>query len=326
MLYDASDFGTDGTAIQACIDAAVVDQSKGAARDATIYVPRLRGRKAWTLTRPLRIGPYWQVHLCGDGQGHYASDWGGTLLDARTVDGPAIHVQGCAGLEVNGFALRFARIGVHLDADSDAAISGQQHVWRNLSMWSDMSDAVGVLVRGHGRWSEWGGVRLNNDQVGDATQFAHCQISVPNGTAVSVESKQTVGFLLHHCVIGGRVGLNVLCGDVRAIDCQFGGPSGSVHIQQRGQPQHFSSLAVERSYHELAAGGACFRGVGTNNRPTHLTACRFYAQGAGSHWLDAPGFSHLLARDCVFESASGITCKNDISSVAAITRPTYVRW
>lgn len=322
MRYDASTYGNDGRAIQACIDVAVVDQSRGAARDATIYVPRLRGQKAWVLSQPLRIGPGWQVSIEGDGGA--GADWGGTLLDASMLSGPAIHYQGGTGCRLVNLAIRAGSIGVHFDGDSTQAISSCRIFVENVSIKSTRPGAIGVLIRGHGRFDEWGGVRLCNDQVASETVFSGVHIDVPNGVGFQCASKQAVNVWLEGCSIGARTGVLVECGGVHVTRCNFGGPAGCVHVMQYGQPQHYSEVHLTETYHE-GQPAACFRGVGSNNRPTRILGCRMYLQASGL-WLDAPGFEHLLARDCVFESAPNVTGANRCHASAMMSRPTYVRW
>lgn len=326
MHYDASTFGSDGAAIQACIDQAVVDQSQGGARDATVYIPRIRNKKTWVLTEPLRIGPGWQVSLRGDGGGAVDADYGGTILDATGVPGAAIHLQGGTGLTLEKFNIRFWNVGIHFDGDSTQAISSMRNRVSMVGLKSTQSDAVGVLIQGHGSWAEWGGVRLNNDQVASETVFDQVYADVPNGTAFRCASKQAVNVWLEHCSMGGRVGLEVVCGGVHVQGGNFGGPENSSHIVQYGHPQHYSSLTVENTYHEMKAGCRAFMGISSNNRPTHFYRSRFYAQAAGGVWLDAPGMKHLLARDCVFEANSGVVGSNILHKGAVLSRPTYVQW
>ncbi len=326
--YNAKDFtgggvGYTGAAIQAAYDYAVVDQGTGGERGATLYVPRVPGQKSWKLTEPLRIGPGHQVSLAGDCMAAGDQDWGGTLLDATAVVGPAIWLQGGVGMELRDFAVRFGGgIGLHFDGHSGQSISSRRMTVRNVALHSTTAGAIGVLVQGHGLWANWGGVNLNNDQVASETLFDACQFDIALGTGFKNASKQAVNVWLQHCSIGGAIGVEVVCGGVHITRCNMGGPAGAVHIQQHGQPQHFSTLNVTETYHE-GNPAACFRGLSANNRTTRLTGCRFYVQADG-YWIDSK--LKVVAQDCTFEANSGVTGSNRMGPESVLSRPCYVQW
>jgi hypothetical protein len=283
VIWDASDYGDDGYAIQHAIDLAT---SAGEGRGGSVYVPRVKNMQHWLLHEPLRVTG--GCKLYGDGAPGRGQSWGGTIFKTAG-EWPAVEVLDGRGFEMESIHVKSDGDGIHLSPSKPEKRTLSRLTFRNVSV---ESRDVAFLMEG----------TTDNDQC-DTVSLYDCQLWGRVG--ISSRSKQAVSVhVWGGSVSGHEYGVDHRLGFIHFHGTNFHTQGGCLaSIRQMGGQSH---LTLDGGCYGECWFGDFLRIEGEHWRPTTMMQTRVIMQrcNTGRFVLALQAHNLRIRSCCTFEQGA----------------------